>query len=239
MPIGDYGVTRYEELIDPCNPASLLVMADRCEESGRVAEASSLRRGVTLPFFLYGYGYGYGEGYGYGYRYRYAYGYGDEDGYGGGFGEGEGFGDGEGYGYWYGYGDGYRYGYGEGYGVGYGYGEGYGEGVGRGLFISLGGLNMDELVVGQAYMWMVGNGWMFIGRFVRRDGLHGAVVRDPVNICRTGGTSWPELCRGRGRQNATFERYDPVTHEGTPFPFASPFMKWEGDLPLATRDEGD
>jgi hypothetical protein len=90
---------------------------------------------------------------------------------------------------------------------------------------------MDELIVGQTYMWMVTNGWMFIGRFVRRDGLFGAVITDVVNVCRTGGASWPDLCAGRGRDGATFRRWPDATPSGTPFPVAFPFLRWEGELP--------
>jgi hypothetical protein len=126
-----------------------------------------------------------------------------------------------------------------GHGDGYGQGDSYGIGRDNGLQYTLetpfsffwSSVPMNDLVQGQAYMWMITSGWMFIGRFVRREGLFGVVISEVTNICRTGGTAWPDLCRGVGRDSATFKSYDNVIEKGTPFPIAFPFMKWSGDIP--------
>ncbi len=133
-------------------------------------------------------------------------------------------------GYGYGYGSGYGSGAGDGSGSGDAYWDEYGDGFGDPQKL-VGDTTMEELEIGQAYLWMVGHGWMFLGRFVRRDGLFGVVVADLVNVCRTGGTPWDDLCRGKGREQATFRRWDPATPAGTPFPYAVPLGKWVGSIP--------
>jgi hypothetical protein len=206
------------------DPALLPIAADLAEEEGREEITEALRRGAILPD-LSGDGSGDGDGDGYG------------SGYGDGSGDGDGYGSGYGHGSGYGYGSGYGDGDGDGYGSGYGDGSGYGYGDGHGYGppTQPKGMTVDELIQGQAYLWFMGHGWAFIGRFVRRDGLFGVVLTDVVNVCRTGGTPWDELCRGEGRADATFRRWPKVTTSGTPYPYAWPQGVWEGTIPETTR----
>jgi hypothetical protein len=123
------------------------------------------------------------------------------------------------------------YGDGDGYGDGCNNGYGNGNGYGHDQEFTTPRTTMDELEVGQAYLWMTSDGWMWVARFVRRDGLFGVVVKDRVNVCRTGGTPWADLCLGKGRREATFKAWPDVTKSGAPFPYAVPFAKWEGEYP--------
>lgn len=87
-------------------------------------------------------------------------------------------------------------------------------------------ITMDELREGVTYLWMAGNGWMWIGTFVRRDGLFGAVIGEPVNLCRTGGVAWPDLCRGIDRDRAVTRSYADLWPAGMPLLYAQPMGEW-------------
>jgi hypothetical protein len=87
---------------------------------------------------------------------------------------------------------------------------------------------VNELVTGRLYMFALGEGWMFVGRFVRPQGLFGAVFSEVVNVCRTGGTPWDDLLRGKGRDAATFRTYPPGE---VAFPIVRFAFEWSGELP--------
>jgi hypothetical protein len=96
------------------------------------------------------------------------------------------------------------------------------------------GTTMHELEVDRLYMIAIGGGWMFVGRFVKPCGLFGGVFRDCVNICRTGPASWPDLCLGTGRVEASFETYP---EDQIPFPSVLFAVPWSGDLPQNSPKE--
>ena len=239
---------RYFPMTDPYrllaeSPDALPVIADLLEELGRDVEAAAFRSGAILhPGDGDGYGYGSGSGSGYGDGYGYGYGdgsghghgdgYGDGDGDGSGdgygYGDGAGHGHGDGYGYGYGYGDGSGHGHGDGYGYGYGYGDGHGHGHGYDK-LPLERKSMHEYEPGEVLMFASPGGWMWVGRFVRPIGLFGGVFSDVVNVCRTGGTSWPDLCLGKGRGGARFQPYP--AGELRFNVVNAPVVPWQGEIP--------
>ena len=143
------------------------------------------------------------------------------DGYGYGSGYGDGDGDGYGSGSGSGYGDGY--GSGSGYGDGYGYGSGSGSGYGDG--INKGETHMPE--VGKRMIIVTGFGWVWCGDVVEQITPFCYRIANAVNICRTGGTPWPELADGKGRDGATFQPWGDV-NLGPSFVAC---REWVGDLP--------
>jgi hypothetical protein len=94
---------------------------------------------------------------------------------------------------------------------------------------------MDDLIEGKLYFFFAGDGFAWIGRFVRRDGPFGAVFSDNVMLCRTNNVSWAEAARGRHRDRCTFESY---RKDGDGNPVNIPHIKvlapfpWNGDLPV-------
>ncbi len=192
------------------DPDCLYVASDAFEDNGRLEEAESIRQGkIEISDLIYGNGNGHGDGYGHGYGYGYGYGYG------------------------HGHGDGNGYGHGDGYGDGNGYGDGtntkyktHAESIIHGDIIK-----MDQLVIGNLYLFMAGDGFAWIGRFVGPCGLFGGYFEDNVMICRTGGTSWPQLARGSGRDNAIFESWKEDGYVMPHVKVLNPFP-WKGKLPV-------
>ena len=136
------------------------------------------------------------------------------------------------------YGDGCGYGKGGGYGYGFGFANGYGDGnreidtLKNAIMLLTSGetVSMDSLEPGKLYLFMTGDGWAWVGRFVRPLGLFGAYFTDNVNVCRTGGTPWPELAKGKGREQATFQSWEKEGYEMPHVIVRSPFP-WIGELP--------
>jgi hypothetical protein len=84
---------------------------------------------------------------------------------------------------------------------------------------------------GDKIMAMIGHGWAICGEVAEVFSPFQYSLRNCSVICRTGGTAWDDLARGRGRDGATFRRWagpDETVEIATGFTLA---RKWEGELP--------
>tara|TARA_Y100000034_G_C6538041_1_gene232020 strand:- start:93 stop:332 length:240 start_codon:yes stop_codon:yes gene_type:complete len=79
---------------------------------------------------------------------------------------------------------------------------------------------MNQLIV-------LSDGWVICGYVAKELRDYHYLVENASVICRTGGTPWDDLCRGKGRDGATFRKWDAVTI-GPMFVLS---REWEGSLP--------
>ena len=86
--------------------------------------------------------------------------------------------------------------------------------------------------VGSNVLVLIGAGFAFCGRAKERIGGYTMVFENASMICRTGGTPWDELAKGKGREQATFRPWH-NTGDGTLRITSNLWVSiaWEGGLP--------
>ena len=110
-------------------------------------------------------------------------------------------------------------------GLGYGLGDGDGYGYGLGLGTNKGDIYMP--IVGERMIIVTGFGWVWCGDVVEQVSPFCFRIENAVNICRTGGTPWPELADGKGRDEAKFQSWGTITLG----PSFIACREWKGELP--------
>ena len=87
--------------------------------------------------------------------------------------------------------------------------------------------------IGFPQLIILTDGWVICGLPTKQIGPYHYAIENVSLICRTGGTPWDDLARGKGRTKATFRYWGNVT-VGPGFVMS---YKWEGKLPTIAENK--